>query len=215
MNRATLAGAIGSLVALTALGVLAWRASQNVVEVGFWFDLSPDRFPPYVVDALGGTPSPDELAGVERLARTELARAFEGLRLSFTNRRNAFWNVEVLNDLVVNTESPYAGRPSGIAESFAAGPLGGRATVSFSRAAQLAASLAPREAARADILDGMARGIARAAAHELVHLVTNLDFHDRADPDSYEYPFADRASQFYGELRWGSAWPLLVAQLGD
>jgi hypothetical protein len=175
----------------------------------------PQGLPPYVVDVIAGQPTPDELAAIERLARGEVARAFDGLRLSFSDRRDAFWKIEVLNDLVVNTESPYAGRPSGIAESFAAGPLGGRATVSFSRAAQLAVSLAPHAASRADVLDGIARGIARAAVHELAHLVTGLNIHDRADADSYEYPFADRTAQFYGELHWGRAWPLLVAQLGE
>ena len=215
MSRAIRAGLAAGLVAVTLLGVLAWRASSRVVDVGFWFDLAPERLPSYVVDALAGPPTPGELVAIERLARAEVERAFGGLRLSFTDRRDAFWKIEVLNDLVVNTDSPYAGRPSGIAESFAAGPLGGRATVSFSRAAQLAAWLAPPAASRADVLDGIARGIAAAAAHELVHLVTSLNIHDRADPDSYEYPFADRAAQFYGELHWGSAWPLLVAQLGE
>ena len=215
MSGATRAGAASGLAAVLLLGILAWRASHNIVEVGLWFDLAPQNLPPYVVDVIAGQPTPTELAAIERLARVEVERAFEGLRLSFTDRRDAFWKIEVLNDLVVNTESPYAGRPSGIAESFAAGPLGGRATVSFSRAAQLAASLAPHAASRPVVLDGIARGIARAAVHELAHLVTGLNIHDRADPDSYEYPFADRQAQFYGELHWGSAWPLLVAQLGE
>lgn len=215
MNRATQAGVAASLVAIAALGVLAWRASHNVVEVGFWFDLEPHHLPTYVVDALGEPATAGELATVEQFARAELDHAFEGLRLSFNDRRDSFWKIEVLNDLVVNTESPYVGRPSGMAESFMGGPLGGRATISFSRAAQLAVALAPPGASRGDLLAGIGRGIGRAAAHELVHLITRLNLHDRDDPESYEYPFADRAAQFYGELHWGRSWPLLVAQLGE
>ena len=117
MSPATRAGAAAGLAAVLLLAILAWRASHNIVEVGFWFDLAPQGLPPYVVDVIAGQPTPDELAAIERLARGEMARAFDGLRLSFSDRRDAFWKIEVLNDLVVNTESPYAGRPSGIAPS--------------------------------------------------------------------------------------------------
>jgi len=32
--------------------------------------------------------------------------------------------------------------------------------------------------------------------------------------DSYEYGNADRRSQYYGELRWTTAWPVLIQKFG-
>ena len=215
MNAATKAGAGAGLVALALVGALAWRASQNVVEVGYWFDLHPAELPRHVNEPLGGPFSSQELASIEQISRTELESAFDGLRLSFSDRRDTFWKIEVLNDLVVNTESPYAGWPSGVAESVLLGPLGGRATVSFFSIAQFAVTHAPPGASRQQIIDGIGRGIARAAAHELAHLVAVGDIHDPTDSSSYEFPHADRAVQYYGELHWGRAWPILTAKLGN
>ena len=37
--------------------------------------------------------------------------------------------------------------------------------------------------------------------------------HNQADENSYEYPSPDRASQYYGELHWSTARPLLDKRL--
>src|SRR5256885_2147151 len=42
--------------------------------------------------------------------------------------------------------------------------------------------------------------------------VTHID--NRADEHSYEYGNADRPSQYYGDLRWTTAWPVLEAKFG-
>ena len=34
------------------------------------------------------------------------------------------------------------------------------------------------------------------------------------DPDSYEYGSHSRASQYYGELHWDGAWPLVRQKIG-
>jgi len=37
--------------------------------------------------------------------------------------------------------------------------------------------------------------------------------HNRTDENSYEYPSPDRASQYYGELHWTTARPILEQKL--
>ena len=38
--------------------------------------------------------------------------------------------------------------------------------------------------------------------------------HSRDDRDSFEYFSSDRASQYYGDLHWAGAWPLLATKVG-
>ena len=58
----------------------------------------------------------------------------------------------------------------------------------------------------------------RAAVHELAHQALGLDnvayLDNRTDTDSYEHANADRPSQYYGELRWTTAWPVLQQKFG-
>lgn len=42
--------------------------------------------------------------------------------------------------------------------------------------------------------------------------VSHID--NRTDRTSYEYGNADRPSQYYGELRWTTAWPVLQQKFG-
>jgi len=37
---------------------------------------------------------------------------------------------------------------------------------------------------------------------------------NRTDAQSYEYFTHNRPSQYYGELHWARAWPVLVERLG-
>ena len=77
---------------------------------------------------------------------------------------------------------------------------------------------APPSASRQDIVAGIGRGIGRAAVHEFAHQALGVDnvwnIDNRRDSTSYEYGNADRPSQYYGELRWTTAWPVLQQKFG-
>jgi hypothetical protein len=99
-------------------------------------------------------------------------------------------------------------------ESLSFGWLGGSGGVSFDLVALKAIHYAPDGATRQMIIDGIGRGIGRVAAHEFAHQMLNSDAaHNEADENSYEYPSPDRASQYYGELHWTTARPLLEQTL--
>lgn len=74
---------------------------------------------------------------------------------------------------------------------------------------------APPDASRQTMIDGIGRGIGRVAAHEFAHQILGAAaVHNNADEKSYEYPSPDRSAQYYGELHWTTAWPLLQQKLG-
>jgi hypothetical protein len=107
------------------------------------------------------------------------------------------------------------GRPNGLpisGESFGLGPLRGAGWVNFLVAALGAVNYAPSDASRQTIIEGIGRGIGRAAVHEFGHAIVNAN-HSQ-DEDSYEYESSDRKGQFYGELHWASAGPILQQRFG-
>jgi hypothetical protein len=74
---------------------------------------------------------------------------------------------------------------------------------------------APAGAPRQIVVEGIGRGIGRAAVHEFAHQILGVVAMDNAtDGNSYEYASFERASQYYGELHWSSAWPLLQRKIG-
>jgi hypothetical protein len=100
-------------------------------------------------------------------------------------------------------------------ESRTLGPLGGRGMVSFSVLATTAVYYAPPDATRTEIVSAIGRGIGRAAAHEFAHqILPDIDLHQVADKESYEYGNADRAAQYYGTLHWAKARPAMARRLG-
>ena len=65
------------------------------------------------------------------------------------------------------------------------------------------------------MVEGIGRGIGRAAAHEFAHqFLGSAPIHDSKDIKSYEYGSAGRAEQYYGEMRWDIARPLLEKRVG-
>jgi len=93
-------------------------------------------------------------------------------------------------------------------------PLGGGGFVNFNTLARNAVRYASPGASRREIVDGIGRGIGRAAVHELAHMMAaGVPIDSRADVNSYEYASADRASQYYGDLRWTSAWPIIQQRI--
>ena len=110
---------------------------------------------------------------------------------------------------------PNPGTLPSAGQSLSLGVLGGSGWLGFRTLALGAIEHAPPGASRQAVIEGLGRGIGRAAVHEFVHQILGRGMpDDHADPNSYEYFSSDRPAQFYGELRWNRAWPLLQQILG-
>jgi hypothetical protein len=213
-----LIGASAVLVVTVTSAAIAWRASNATIAAGFvWAEtsllLSADD-----AGKAGGPLAANELRSIEAIARDEVRRAFGGLRISITDRHDAFWRVAVVGAPLTVTRNRTTYPFSFAGESRVFGPLGGSGSVAFAILAHNAIEYAPPGASRRQIVDGIGRGIGRAAVHEFAHQAIGLDnvsaLDNRTDPDSYEYANADRSSQYYGDLRWTTAWPVLVQKFG-
>ena len=192
-----------------ALAAAAGGCHRSVPAAGFWYEGARFALPGVDASALRGPLTPDELRTIERLSREEVVRAFGGLRLEIPDRRDVLWKVAVHPAITGRVALPNAGA------SLALAPFGGSGAVDFDVLADLAVHFAPAGADRAAVVSAIGRGIGRAAAHELAHqILVPLMVHNAADRDSYEYPTADRASQYVGTLHWTTAWPLLERRFG-
>ena len=178
---------------------------------GFWFDPAECELPADLTARYGGALAPAECEEMERIARGLLERAFSGLALHISDDRRAFWRVEVLRTLPIRRRQPFphAG------ESIALGLLGGRGAVNLQLVALDAVHYARPGASRAALVAAMGRGIGHVAVHEFTHQVLGArSVHNDEDIESYEYSSPDRAAQYYGELHWTTARPLLEQRLG-
>ena len=213
-----LIGAIAVLVVTVTSAVIAWRASSATIEAGFWWDDAPFALSPDDATKIGGPLTADELETIEAISRDEVRRAYADLRINITDRQRAFWRVTVVGAPLTMTRNRTTYPFSFAGQSRVFGPLGGSGSVAFAILAHNAIEYAPAGASRQRIVDGIGRGIGRAAVHELAHQALGLDnlssLDNRTDPDSYEYGNADRPSQYYGELTWTTAWPVLVEKFG-
>ena len=211
-------GAIAVVIVTGASLAIGWRASRATIDAGFWWDDGP--FVLSVDDAtkIGGALNAAELARVEQISRAEVERAYADLRINVTDDRGAFWRVAVVGAPLTTTRNRITSPFSAAGESRVFGPLGGSGSVAFAMLAHNAIEYAPDGASRARIIDGIGRGIGRAAVHELAHQALGLDnvrlIDNRTDEHSYEHANADRPSQYYGDLRWTTAWPVLEARFG-
>ena len=104
--------------------------------------------------------------------------------------------------------------PSG--ESRAIAGLGGQGAVHFRLLANNAIAHSAADAGRDTMIAAIGRGIGRAAVHEFAHqfLGGTAPIHDSTDIRSYEYRSADRREQYYGEMHWDIARPLLERRVG-
>ena len=209
-------GAIAVVAVTTVFAAVGWRASQATIDAGFWWDEAP--FILSIDDAakIGGALTAPELATIKGRSRLEVERAFSGLRLDITDDRDAFWRVTVVGTPAGSPTFRYPFAAAG--ESHVFGPLGSWGSVGFLILAHNAIEYAPRGASRDEVVTGIGRGIGRAAAHEFAHQALGLNnvsyIDNRTDATSYEYGNADRPSQYYGELRWTTAWPALEEKFG-
>ena len=195
-----------AVVAIASVFACSGGLSRATPSAGFWYESSAFVLPADVATRFGEPLNDDEIGSIKQLSRTELERAFSGLRITVITNPNAFWRVEVLQSLPVREHQPlpHAG------ESLALGILGGTGAVGFDVVALKAIQYAPTSASRQRVIEGIGRGIGRVAVHEFIHQILGVTAaHNDTDEDSYEYGSPDRSSQYYGELHWTTAWPLL------
>jgi hypothetical protein len=188
------------IVALAAAGTLDCRTigASRPMDAGFWFeDVSYDLI------GSGGPLTRAEIAKIDTAAREEIARAFAGIGVRFSNRRDARYVITVVQhvyDLRVRRTREVFGNARAMRG------LGGRGSVNFYAVASGAAAFAPADATRQDVIAGIGRGVGRVAIHEFTHLfLPKLPIDQVEDPLSFEYGHAARREQYYGELHWSVA----------
>ena len=176
---------------------------------GFFFAEGSFTLPAEATAGLGGPLNEVDMTSIRRISRLELERAFAGFRIAVMEDRRAFYRVEVVPTLRPRGPLPNSG------ESLALGFLGGAGAVGFDIVALKAVQYAHRGASRQAMIEGIGRGVGRVAAHEFAHEILGaVPLHNDVDEGSYEYPTPDRAAQYYGELHWTTAGPLLRQKLG-
>jgi hypothetical protein len=202
-------GFAAAATTVVALAVVRWYAASATTAAGFWYEPGSLTLPREALQRLGGPLTTGEAEAIERISRDEIEQAFAGLRMALTDRREAFWHVAVLPMLPRRGPLPNAGQSIGF------GPLGGTGFVAFGMVALNAIRYAPHGASRQTMVEGMGRGVGRVAVHEFAHLIAGAaNVHDERDENSYEYPSPERTSQYYGQLHWTVAAPLLRQKIG-
>lgn len=198
----TRSGAAAAIALVAAGGLwlgLQARAASTRFEAGLVFADDACQLSPGFAGNVGGPITAAECAAIERLARAEVVAAFEGFRLEVTDSPRAFWVVSVRPFV------PSRSRTLGAAgASLAFGPLGGRGTVGLMALAGYAARHAPEDLPRDALITAIGRGVGRSVVHEFTHQIAGGSI-DGDDPSTYEYGSVDRASQYYGDMRWGAA----------
>ena len=198
-----------AIVAVLCLSV--FRTARTGIDVCFWYDDFPFTFSAPVTAAIGGALTASEVNAIKQISRDELTRAFSGLKVTFTDSREVPWTVGVQLALErrKGQKLPNAG------ETFAMGPLGARSLVDFTEVLMAAIAHAPAGTTREQLVTGIGRGVGRVSVHELAHGILGAGAMDnQTDDHSYEYFTHNRSSQYYSELHWARAWPLLIERVG-
>jgi hypothetical protein len=198
-----------TLVLAAAVSVYVAFSRRGPVEITFWFEPISEDVRRSVPDRLSPGISERDLAVIETTAREEVVRAFREFPVVLSTDRVETYRVRVVGLL----ENAVAGAS---AESHLIAGLGGQGFVNFQLHAHGAVTYAPPGASRDDIVEGIGRGIGRAAVHEFAHQLlghgTAID--DSEDVQSYEYGSAVRQEQYYGPVRWDIAAPMLRDRFG-
>lgn len=201
------AAGFAMVAGLALCGCVRWQANQATFHAGFWYEDFPFRFPDDAGERLGGPLQPDEIETIKRISRDEVVRAFTGYRVTFSENRRAFWRVSVIYSM--GRLLPSAG------ETISMGRFGGSGQVAFAILASNALLHAPPGASRQAIIEGLGRGIGRAAVHEYAHQILGLNLmQESTDEQTYECNTANRAAQYYGELHWSTALAGLERRIG-
>lgn len=211
-------GAIAVVVVAAASLAIGWHAAGATIDAGFWWDDGPFQLSADDAAKIGGPLRDAELTRMQQLSRAEVERAYAGLRIRVTADRAAFWRVAVVGTPLTTRRNHTTYPFSAAGESRSFGPLGGSGSVAFMILAHNAIEYAPPSASRTEIVAGIGHGIGRAAVHEFAHQALGADnvshIDNRSDEHSYEFGNADRPAQYYGDLRWTTAWPVLEQKFG-
>ena len=177
------------------------------VELGFWLERVSFSSP-----RLEGSLSTADFKIIDAVARSEIARAFEGFDVTVTANRNARYRVVVLPTLTDNRLLRRTGHVAG--ESRAVAGFGGSGAVNFEFVANGAMVFAPDDSDRAAIIEALGRGVGRVAIHEFAHqLFPKVPIHDSVDPNSYEGNSPAVIEGYFGDLHWDLAGPSLEGRL--
>jgi hypothetical protein len=196
--------------ATAGIWLLACGARDRVIAAGFWFEPVSYGSSEAMVARLGGPLTPDDLRHIEQVARDEVTSAFAPLRIQFSANRKATYRIRVVQELR-NLRAPWSVGPAG--ESRSVPGLGGEGAVSFRMLVSNAVAYAG-DADRSAIVTAIGRGIGRAAVHEFVHQLLGTAVVHSDDLASYEYDSSARREQYYGQLHWAAAWPVLQRRVG-
>jgi hypothetical protein len=194
------------LAAATALVVL--RSRSDTTNLAFWFETISDDARKTLPVGLPDSLSSDDMKVIETTSLEEIVHAFRAYPVSIVGRESALYHVRVVDSL--------EGSKGGSAESYVFPGIGGQGFVSFRSLAHGAIVYAPPDADREEIVAAIGRGIGRAAVHEFTHQLLGRQARIDASTDirSYEYGSATRREQYYGEMRWDIAEPLLRERFG-
>lgn len=196
------------LVPLLLLVLSQWVVGcvPRVADAGFWFEEVAYESPRL------GPLTPADLKAIEDIARAELNEAFVGMRFVLSQRRDATYKVRVVQRLL---DDRFRRHVEVAGQSLAIAGLGGQGAVSLSYLASSALAYAPSDATRAVMIEAIGRGVGRAAVHEFTHqLLPRVSIHS-ANIRSYEYAFAARPEQYFGDMQWDLALPLLRQRIGS
>lgn len=198
---------VGAVAGLSLFGLLEYQARRTTISAGFWFDDIDYAFPGDAEQPFGGHLTPAEIATIKQLATAEVHHAFDGFRMSISDTPRSFWRVAVVREM--GFRLPWSGA------TISMGPLGGLGRVAFTSVAVNALSHAPPGASRQLIVDGIGRGLGRAAVHEFAHQILGSGLLQESDDHTaYECETGDRAEQYYGVLRWTTARDALDRRIG-
>src|SRR6187402_1944055 len=90
------------IVAALLLIAVGWRVvgtSDRRLTAGFWFEPVAYDDTEAMADRLGGPLTADELASIRAIALAEVTRAFAGLPIVVSDRRDATYRVRVVQEL--------------------------------------------------------------------------------------------------------------------
>jgi hypothetical protein len=196
---------------LLAGGAGVWSCDRSGsrarrAEAGVWFE--PLRFRSVDLD---GFITATDLKTVESVARAEIVRAFAGLPIEITDRRDAPYRVRVVESV---RDPRFRSHVEVAGASWGVTGRRGHGAVSFHFLASGALAHAPADADRVAKIEAIGRGIGRTVVHELVHQFFPSEPVHSADAGSYEFESASRRVQYYGEMHWSVARPLLLARFG-
>ena len=199
---------VATAVAISA--TLQWQSRSHVTKAAFWFEDVTFVLPHQHAAGLGGPIDEREKRVIEDTARRELTGAFAEFRLEIGSGRDAPYVVRVVQQFPASNQMPFGAAGQSLALT-----VGGFGSVSFLMLGSLAIANAPPGATREEVIEGIGRGVGRAAAHEFAHQLLPREFIDAsADDGSYEYELAARTAQYYGPMHWDGARPLLAKRLG-